>query len=107
MLIVPSRLVRFSSNIVLQHVFSFRHTPQDRLHKQTRLIWSVLEVVNSSLWVKAEVLELRSNLETVLSQAFPSPLWEALCVCSSSFPEETPTVSLSSTCSYITLPKLS
>lgn len=34
---------------------------------QTRLIWSVLEVVNDSLWVKAEVLNLRSNLETVLS----------------------------------------
>lgn len=70
---IPSRLVRFSSKCV----FLYGCTTGASSHADSAVIWSVLEVADSSLWVKAEALNLRSNLESVLSQAFHSPL-EAL-----------------------------
>lgn len=36
-------------------------------HADSAVIWRVLEVADGSLWVKAEALNLRSNLESVLS----------------------------------------
>lgn len=48
-------------------VFLYGCTTGTSSHADSAMIWSVLEVADSSLWVKAEALNLRSNLESVSS----------------------------------------